>query len=59
MIIQSYSELNVESSYKEIANSTCLYRDDRELVKTLKPLLANCNIVTSNSEQQLFLNNVI
>lgn len=45
---------NIVRLYRKIVEYKCLNRDDRELIKILKPLLENCNIVSSKSEQKEF-----
>ena len=45
---------NILRLYKEIINKFFLNRNDRELVKLLKPFLRRCNIVASNYEQHHF-----
>ncbi len=40
--------------YKEIISSTSLNRNNRELMKILKPVFINCNIVASRYEQLCF-----
>ena len=46
---------NILRFYKEISAKSYLNRNDRELVKLLKPFLRRCNIVASNYEQHNFI----
>lgn len=45
---------NILRLYKEIISTSYMNRKNRELVKKIKPLLENCNIVASNYEQMRF-----
>lgn len=45
---------NILRFYKEISAKSFLNRNDRELVKLLRPFLRRCNIVASNYEQHNF-----
>lgn len=47
---------NIARIFKKIADYSFLEREDRELLKILKPLLDKCNIVAPNNEQDEFFN---
>lgn len=48
---------NIRMCFNNIMNNSSK-REDRELIKILKPLLSKCNIVSTNYEQDKFFNTV-